>query len=61
MASAAEWAVSIAKPFPSAEMYVRIEDGKAVLYAVCKLENGRGKIVGSRTVPTLPGGDNQCV
>lgn len=41
------------------EMYVRIESGRAFLYAVKRLHgNGIGKMVWSREIPVLPGEDD---
>lgn len=39
-----------------AELYVRIESGKAVLYAVKRLDDGRGvgAILASRPIPLFP-------
>ena len=42
------------------EMYVRIESGRAFLYAVKRMhgQNGIGKMVWSREIPVLPGEDD---
>jgi len=46
---------TVCKSF-DAELYVREEGGKAVLYAVKRLDDGRGvgKILASRPIPFFP-------